>query len=96
MEIIKTNESTNVEAKVKIGVIDYTLNYSVKDLKIVNFNGSASIDGANKGSFSAYINTGIDSVNNTNFNFNFNSNTEVLIRSAVVVDVDSIFIELNK
>ena len=96
MEITKTNESTNVEAKVKIGSIDYTFNYSIKDLKITSFNGSASVEGVNKGSFSAYINTGIDGINNTNFNFNFNSNTEVLIRSTVVVDVDSIFTELNK
>ena len=96
MEITKTNESTNVEAKVTIGSIYYTFNYSIKDSKITSFNGSASVEGVNKGSFSAYINTGIDDINNTNFNFNFNSNTEVLIRSTVVVDVDSIFIELNK
>lgn len=94
MEITKTNELTNVEAKVKIGSVDYTFNYAIKDGRITSLNGSASVEGVSKGSFSAYINTEIDG--NTNFNFNFNSNTEVLIRSTVVVDVDSIFIELNK
>lgn len=95
MEITKTNESTNVEAKVKIGSIDYAFNYSIKDSKITSLNGSANVEGVNKGNFNVFINLGIENADVT-FNFNFNSNTEVLIRSAVVVDVDSIFTELNK
>jgi hypothetical protein len=94
MEITKTNESTSVEAKVTIGNVDYTFNYSIKESKIISFNGSANIEGVNKGNFNVSNNPGIE--NNINFNFNFTSNTEVLIRSTIVIDVDTIFSELNK
>lgn len=95
MEITKTNESTNVEAKVKIGSVDYTFNYAIKDSKITTLNGSASIEGSNKGTFNVYSNVGIDSAINSNTGFNFSSSIDLATRLLIVGDVDSIVKELG-
>lgn len=95
MEITKTNESTNVEAKVTIGSIDYTFNYAIKDGRITSLNGSASIEGSNKGTFNMYNNVGIDSTVNSNTGFNFSSNVDLTTKLSVVTDVAAIVTELG-
>lgn len=95
MEITKTNESTNVEAKVKIGSVDYTFNYAIKSGIITSLNGSASIEGSNKGTFNMYSNVGIDSAININTGFNFSSNVDLATKLTVVTDVTAIVTELG-
>ena len=94
MEITKINETTNIDAKVSIANIDYSINYSVKENKIVSFSGNANVSGVNAGAFSVFYNPGIESSSN-NFNFNFVSTVDADTRSQVVLDVDSILKEIS-
>ena len=92
MEITKTNESTNVEAKVKIGNINYNLNYIIKEGKINSINCSAYIGDAVKGFFNAYTG-GI--ANASNHSFNFNSDIELAIKLTIITDVSAILASLT-
>jgi len=91
MEIIKTSTTINTGATTAIEGINYVLNYSEQDAKLISLNGQFSKGNVNLGTFNMNDQTNIAS----NVNFNFNINAALADKQAIVADISAIYDKIS-